>query len=169
MARLELKHAGAFGAIGRFEDIHLVTFRARIDAESVDLAVRDFEALAQRHPDKRLGTILVIEPNIPLPDPDIRHVTSRQLTRIQTLSPYRAAVILGDGFWLSAARSVLTAIQLATLRTAPIHTSESVDAAAKWVCERTSRPLTHIPAILGAVDELRQAGREDRASVAQVR
>ena len=165
MARLDLKHAGTFGAIGRFEDIHLVTFRDRIDAESVDLAVRDFEALAQRYPDRRLGTILVIEPNIPLPDPDIRHVTSRQLTRIQTLSPYRAAVILGDGFWLSAARSVLTAIQLATLRTAPIHTSESVDAAAKWVCERTSRALTDIPAILGAGDELRQAGREDRASV----
>ena len=32
MSKLELRHAGAFGAIARFEDIHLVNFRARIDA-----------------------------------------------------------------------------------------------------------------------------------------
>ena len=53
MAGLDLKHAGAFGAIGRFEDIHLVTFRARIAADSVELAVRDFEDLAQQYPNRR--------------------------------------------------------------------------------------------------------------------
>jgi len=159
MSKFELRHAGDFGAIGRFQNIHLVNFRARIDASVVDLAVRDFEALASDHNDRRLGTILVIEANIPLPEPDIRLITAGQLSRVQRHSPYRAAVILGDGFWLSAARSVLTAIQLATMRTAPIYTSESIPGAATWVCDRTDRPKTDLPGILGAVDDLRLAGR----------
>ena len=81
MSKLELRHAGAFGAIARFEDIHLVNFRARIDAGVVDLAVRDFEALAADHNDRRLGTILVVEANIPLPEPDIRLVPGCSATR----------------------------------------------------------------------------------------
>ena len=156
MSKLELRHAGAFGAIARFEDIHLVNFRARIDAGVVDLAVRDFEALAADHNDRRLGTILVVEANIPLPEPDIRLVTAGQLSRVQRHSPYRAAVILGEG------RQVLA--KLKPLYEGGVQTggnsSALVDAAAAAVV--ASAGSTNA----GVIDDL--AGCADAAHAAEV-
>jgi hypothetical protein len=156
---LDVVHVDEVVAIARWKTIHLTNFRSKIRAESVLRAIQDFEKLAKAHPGERLGTVMVIEPNLPLPDPDLRSIAIEANRKLHAYEPYSAAALLGEGFWVSAARSVLTAILIAARR--QTYAAGSIEQACNWVCLRVGRLPSDVPALVDAIAELRSIGPSD--------
>lgn len=81
------------------------------------------------------GTLLLtmIDPSVPLPTDDARAIIVDAFKRMASRNAAAATVVRGDGFWASAVRSTLTALNLVVRPGCPQRTFAHVDEAIDWL------------------------------------
>jgi hypothetical protein len=120
--------------IGTWDRVLIEVFFESATPDGLQARLEAHKALYQRFPDRVLS-LTVIRAGARLPDSEIRAEASRI---VKQLAPRTQAIVVtleGEGFWASAARSTLTAIQLLAPGARGIRVSATVPEAAKMLAE----------------------------------
>lgn len=131
-ADLHIVHADRTYAVAHFRSLHITHYRTGISIESVGFATDDFERHVAHHRGHPIATVMIAEPNLPLPEGEMRKFANDCMTRVSRHTGDQASVILGDGFWLSAARSVMTAMNMMSREKRNMRVFAGVPEAASW-------------------------------------
>lgn len=107
------------------------------------------------------GTCLmlcVVEGGLPLPDEDGRATILSHFRTVSSRNTAYAAVVLGDGFWASAARSIMSTFTLAVKAKCPAITSNEIDAGVKFLSTHApNAALLDVRLIASEVGAMRRA------------
>ncbi len=120
--------------VGTWDRVLLEVFFENATSEGLLARLDAHKALYQRYPDRVLS-LTVIRAGAKLPEGDIRAEASRI---VKQLAPRTQAIVVtleGEGFWASAARSALTAIQLLAPGSRGIRVAATVADAARMLAE----------------------------------
>jgi hypothetical protein len=104
-----------------------------------------------------IGQISIIEATTKLPTPDTREVMTRAMKQSSTRAV--AIVMSGQGFWMSAVRSVLTAVVFVVRGKVAMQFFDSEEESLRWLVGQLERP-PEIEHALEAVRAMRAASRE---------
>jgi hypothetical protein len=80
-----------------------------------------------------VGALTIIETGITVPDAELRKELTRTVEVSRAYTACAAQVLRGHGFWLSAVRSLLTAITLLSPGDLPRRVFEETPPAARWM------------------------------------
>jgi hypothetical protein len=139
-----------------WHDVHIGNYRKAVTAADVLAGVEDFERLVRAgRGGPPWGSFMIAEPDIPLPDLDIRHVATEGMKRVSVHQPAQAVVLLGEGFWVSAARSLVTAMRMILPNHHSMRVFGEVEEAARWMVEALGRPPSDALTLARMAEEVR--------------
>jgi len=136
--------------------IVVVQFRDKVSAE----VLRAVESSQERvHRTHRGGTLLLtmIDSSVPLPTEDARAVIVDTFKRMAARNRAAATVVRGDGFWASAIRSTLTALNLVVRPACPQRTYAEVDEAIEWLRSHDASATFDSRAVVSSIETLAPA------------
>jgi hypothetical protein len=138
----ELVHVEPHLVIASCGPVHLTHYRGPLTLPLLELADGHHQKLIRLH--GRTAVFGVIEPGLPIPSADVR---ARSTALIEQNGAHVAAAALmlpGDGFWVSAARSVITASFFLARQPYPSKCFGEVHEAAKYAVDALGArgPLT---------------------------
>jgi hypothetical protein len=117
--------------IGRYEGVLICVWRDAPTLAALETARRAFAAMIEERP-AGAGVLGVAEEGMPPLGSVERQQASAIFSDLGRRAYYLATVIEGDGFWASAARSVMTAISIVAHRPCPLRIFRHVADAAEW-------------------------------------
>ena len=137
---------------GAVRDIFVSHLRARSSAADLEEMTSTMErwVVGRAAP---VATLTIPDPGIGLPELGVRAVAADCMRRTNLLTDCQVIVLRGQGFWLSAARSVMTALAaLSGSNKRP--TFGNLDQATEYLAAHLGYPHTAVPAIISEVDAL---------------
>jgi hypothetical protein len=139
MARLQMWLEGPT-SVATFGEAVITAIEQRVTAEGLRLSIDACHKAASIHPGRVVGITLVY-PGIEMPGHELRKLSSEAMaaTRQHTNSCVR--VFLGNGFWLSTVRSVLTAIELIRPYDLPRRNFSEIPPATRWLAKNINESL----------------------------
>lgn len=111
-------------------NVMISAWHGQVRAQEVVVNSACAHGLMQAFPDG-IGLIVILPPHLRLPSEDER-ARMHEFYRVHRFKAV-AFVVLGDGFWASAVRGVLTALKLVGNRDYPTHVLRSGHAAVAWL------------------------------------
>lgn len=129
---VEIHVAQAGMRVGNYRLVHLVAYHDTPTAAGLRLSERYHRVLRDRFPE-RTAIMSWIAPGLKMPDREIRALGAELFKGVAREIRCAATVIVGEGFWASAARSVLTGIQLLSRSPCPNRAFAETDEAAAWI------------------------------------
>jgi hypothetical protein len=132
--KLVVHHRSRAVAIGTLDGFFLMRYFGDATPDDLRATLLGHEALLACRPDGG-GAIIALDPTASFPSEQTRR-TALEITR-QTAPKIlaQALVILGDGFWASAMRGVMTTIWSLIAANYPRKVVRQEDAAVDWVIE----------------------------------
>jgi len=155
-SRVSLLYSDAKIAIGAYENVHLVCYRQSLDLDMLRRDRAAHDALAKRYP-KGFGLVCTSQPNLSLPTQEVRRESAYMLQANRGRVLAAAVVVGGDGFWASAARSVITGINLVATPPYPIKIFDEVMPASGWLAPQVPNLPGGSFALTTAIRELSEA------------
>jgi hypothetical protein len=130
--RLEVHAAHADIRVGNYGPVHLVAYHGTPTVTTLRTSERYHRLLRGRFP---RGTAILswVAGGLKMPDKDVRDVGSELFKAVAPQIWCSATVIPGEGFWASAARSVLTGIQILSRSPCPDRAFGKIDEAVAWM------------------------------------
>jgi hypothetical protein len=161
--RLEILLEGPT-SVAVFGEAVITVIEKRVTAEGLRVSIDGCLKVATQHPGRVVGVTLVY-PGIELPNHELRKLSSETMaaTRQHTNSCVR--VFLGDGFWLSTMRSVLTAIELIKPYDLPRRTFSEIPPAARWLAKNIDESLAWADRLTVALDRFGGPSSQQSQSV----
>lgn len=147
------------GSFFRFQRLLLVVWR---DVPNV-ADIEEMSAVAMRL--KEEGPFAVVQqlaPSSRMPDAETRSKILSTWLRVGHDLIAMDMVLLDQGFWASAARSVINGMIIASRQRAPIRVSTNVGEHSAWLLSRMSKRLGHGPTqaeLFSAVDQAKRAAQ----------
>jgi len=128
---VHIDYVGSAAIAGSLGNVHLAVYRGELTAETLT-RVHDahLSLLAERAP---TVVFSLAEEGTPLPGAEVRDLATRFGNEVAPRIRCSAQVLLGSGFWVSAARSFLTAILLVRQVDYPMKICSEVSEAARFV------------------------------------
>jgi hypothetical protein len=99
-------------------------------------------------------SLTIVRENIRLPEPELRNAVSEAMVATKSGTRATARVFLGDGFWLSSVRSVLTAIELLRPYDLPKRTFADLPSATTWLAQTIHRDGVWVEHLNATVERL---------------
>src|SRR4051812_38533875 len=109
--RLDIVVASHLSSVAIFGEIVMMVVHSEVTEEALRASVTACHKVHEKYPEGVVG-LTVVESGIKLPDATLRHASSEAMAATLGQTRITARVFLGQGFWLSTVRSVLTAIEL---------------------------------------------------------
>jgi hypothetical protein len=133
-SRLEVLVESPLTTVATFEETVITVVRSELTMESL---VAGKQANARLYARYKQGTsaLIIVHPGIRMPDAELRRASAEAMAATRTTTRASARVFLGDGFWLSSVRSVLTAIELLRPYDVPKRTFADVRTASSWLAQ----------------------------------
>lgn len=142
---------------GAWRTVHIAVYRATPTLDDMRANSDAHAALRDRYPD-RTAVLVFVERVSRMPDGDVRtHISKAQ----KDAAPHTlcaATVLGGEGFWVSAAHSVLVGVGLFLRPACPTRVFKELEEAAAWVVEHLDDPDARPAELARAVQELRAGG-----------
>jgi hypothetical protein len=118
----------------------ITVVNTELTPEGLRLSVEANERVRVLHPGRVVGVTLVY-PGIKLPGTDMRKLSSEAMAKTRAHTNCVVRIFLGDGFWLSTVRSVLTAIELIHPYDLPRRTFSDIPTATRWAAKHIDESL----------------------------
>ena len=129
---LEIVHESPTVTIATHASLIVLAFHAEVDHASLVEAERVQAKLLPGCPNGTL-VLTVIAHDVPLPAEGTRAMVVDCFKRMAARNSAAATTVIGDGFWASAMRSTLTALNLVVRPPCPQKTFASVGEALSWL------------------------------------
>ena len=123
--------------IAEWEDVCLFMWMNGVTLEGLAAARESHLAVAERY--GKACSITYARTGSPLPAPGARQEAARLMREVASTQAYSIVVLEGNGFWASAARGAITAIQVLSMNIYPLRVSSSIPAGTQLLAERTGR------------------------------
>lgn len=131
---LEIHAAHADVRVGSYGPVHLVAYHSTPSVTNLRTSDRLHRTLRQRYPG-RTAVLSWVAAGLKMPDKEVRDFASGLFRDVARDIRCSATVIAGEGFWASAARSVLTGIQILSRSPCPNRAFGKIDEAAVWMMQ----------------------------------
>jgi hypothetical protein len=118
--------------VGSYGPVHLVAYHDTPSIATLRASDRLHGALRKRYPGNT-AILTWIAAGLKLPEKEVREVASDLFRRVAREIRCSATVVAGEGFWASAARSVLTGIQILSRTPCPARAFGRVGEASAWL------------------------------------
>jgi len=105
------------------------------------------------------GVMAIAAPNTAIPDAEVRELASRMMRDLGMNIRACTTVILGGGFWASAARSFLSAVYFVAKQPCPTKAMPTVDEGAAWLGPRAGQIPSQIAAVAHDLMTFSENGR----------
>lgn len=119
--------------VGACGPVHLTWYRGPLTLALLSAADELHQRLIRAH--KRTAVLGYLEPGIPVPPSEIRERSAQLIKQNGAHVAAAGLVMPGDGFWVSAARSVVTASFVVARNPYPSKCFGEIDDAAAYVLE----------------------------------
>jgi hypothetical protein len=137
--RLEMLLEGPT-SVAVFGEAVITVVAKGVTAEGLRVSIDASRRVARLYPGRVVGVNLVY-PGIELPNHELRRLSSEAMAEARDLTRCAARVFLGNGFWLSTVRSVLTAIELIRPYDLPRRTFSEIPPATRWLAKNIDESL----------------------------
>src|SRR5690348_2222810 len=133
MAAAELRylHRSPECSSAMFRQVSIFAVHTELTVEALRASVTAYHELRARYPGSVLS-VTVSSPDARIPSPDTRNEASLAMVECQEETRCTAVVILGQGFYFSTMRSVLTAINLVRPYKVPMRVFADLGLAVRW-------------------------------------
>jgi hypothetical protein len=156
MAALMQTFVGAGSAVHTFgTDTVIVTISTSITAEVLWASITAGRALSRLH-GQPIAALTIIEHGAGVPGPELRKEITRVVDESRAFTRCAAQVLRGQGFWLSAVRSLLTAIELIRPGDLPRRVFDDVTPASRWMAGHLQRDRAWADQLAGALRTVSQ-------------
>lgn len=124
-------HCSPIAAAGSVGNVHVAVYRGALTTDELWAVHHAHLALLERHPTS--AVLSVAEQGTPLPGAEVRELAGRFGDEVADRVRCSCQVILGDGFWASAARSLITAMLFIRTGKYPVRICSDVVEAVEFV------------------------------------
>jgi hypothetical protein len=164
MARssLEILVDSPLTTVATFEQTAITVVHTELTMESLRVARTVNGKICAGYPEGAVA-LTIVQPNIRLPDAELRRAASEAMAATRSRTRAVARVFLGDGFWLSSVRSVLTAIELLRPYDLPKRTFGELSVATHWLSQLIHADATWAQRLNEVVGELARPASDERA------
>lgn len=131
---LEIVQDNATVTVGTYQSLLVLVFHREVDQSALSTAEAVQRTLLARFPKGPL-VLTVIASDVPLPAEGTRAMVVDSFRRMAAKNAAAATTVIGDGFWASAMRSTLTALNLVVRPPCPQRTFANVADALAWLSE----------------------------------
>ena len=155
--KLVVHHRSKNAAMGTLDGFFVMRIYGAITTEDIEPTLKCAEVLRAFRP-QGSASIVAIDPTCAFPSEEARRaaVNVSRETSAQTLA--LAIIILGDGFWASAIRGVVTTITSLAKSSNPRKVARHEDEAVEWAISTLGEaPEQYQAVLLAALDQLRPA------------
>jgi hypothetical protein len=142
---------------GAWRTVHIAVYRSTPTLEDMRANSAAHAALRDRYPD-RTAVLTFVERVSRMPDSDVRNHISNAQKEAAPHTRCAATVLGGEGFWVSAAHSVLTGVGLLMRPECPTKIFKNLEEAAPWVVDHLDDPEARPQDLVAAVEALRRGG-----------
>jgi hypothetical protein len=151
--RLEIWVESPLTSVATFGETAITVVHSELTMESLRVAKAINAKICAQYPDGVLA-LTVVQSGIQLPNLELRNAASEAMAATRSRTRAAARIFLGDGFWLSSVRSVLTAIELLRPYDLPKRTFADVPAATRWLAQLIHEDDAWIARLSEAVNQL---------------
>jgi hypothetical protein len=138
--RLDIVVESHLSSVATFGETVIVVVHSEVTEESLQASITACHRLHEKFPGGVVG-LTVVECGIKLPDAPLRQASSAAMAATSRQTRIMARVFLGEGFWLSTVRSVLTAIELIRPYDLPRRTFTEIEPATRWLAKGIQQEL----------------------------
>ena len=160
--RFDLLLESPFSSVATFGDTVITVVHTQMTAEALNAATAASKRLAAIHPAGVSG-LAIVKRGALLPNAELRRAASQTMLATEAHTRCTARVFLGDGFWLSTMRSVLTAIELIQPYNQVKRTFADVRLATRWMALTTSHDTAWAEHLCDAALEMARISGQDVA------
>jgi hypothetical protein len=139
---------------GAWRQVHVAVYRSTPTLADMQANSRAHAELRERYPDKT-AVMVFVEKIGRMPDAEIRAHISRAQKEAAPHTLCAATVLGGDGFWVSAAHSVLVGVGLFLRPACPTRMFKNLEEAAGWVVSYLDDEGARPQDLVAAVNALR--------------
>jgi hypothetical protein len=139
LGKLEVHYRSPRTCIATLNGIMLVRSFRRSTAPDYRAMFKASEIALERRK-QGLGVIVVIEPTAEIPNEETRRAAAEAARSISEHLQAAAIVVLGDGFWASAMRGLITALGLMTAQRYPQRSFRYESEAVDWILQVLNEP-----------------------------
>lgn len=155
LTRASVLHVEADLVIGACGPIHLTYYRGPLNLARLDVADTFHQRLIRKF--GRTSVLGFLEPGIPVPPSDVRERSAALIKQNGALVAAAGLVIPGEGFWVSAARGVVTASFVLARNPYPMKCFGDVGDAARYVLDALSERTVTFSDVVSGMQALRGA------------
>jgi hypothetical protein len=141
----------------------ITVVHSELTMESLRVASPVNAKICESYPEGAVS-LTIVRANIRLPEAELRNAVSEAMAATRSRTRAVARVFLGDGFWLSSVRSVLTAIELLRPYDLPKRTFAEVPDATSWLARTIQRDAGWAKHLNDTVEELTRATAQQAIS-----
>jgi len=102
---------------------------------------------------RRVGVLSLVEPGLGLPSQEVRKHASELNKEVESVVAVSATVIMGAGFWMSAALSLVNTVLLIGSSTRPNRIYRDLEPGVTWIVDHIEG--ADVPSVIGAFEEWR--------------
>ncbi|MET0595508.1 MAG: hypothetical protein ABW133_22605, partial [Polyangiaceae bacterium] len=139
--KLVVHHRSRAVAIGSLDGFFLMRCYGELGRDDVLATLLGHEAILADYP-QGSAAIVVVDPSTAFPSEEARRVMLEATRKTSATTLAHTLVVLGDGFWASAVRGIMTTIGSLTNSSHPRkvvrHEEEGVD----WIIDAAKEPLS---------------------------
>jgi len=128
---VHIDYAEPAAVAGSLQNVHLAVYRGELTTEALARVHEAHLALLAAHAPTVVFSLA--EEGTPLPGAEVRELATRYGNEIAPRIRCSAQVLLGSGFWVSAARSLLTAVLLVRQVDYPMKICSDIGEAARFI------------------------------------
>lgn len=154
MSGLRVEHCTAATAAGSIENVHVAVYRGTLTPAELTSIHHAHLALLERF--DKSAVLSVAEEGTPLPDAEVRELAGRYGDEVTPRVRCSSQVILGTGFWASAARSLITAMLWIRTGQYPVRVTDRIDDGCEFIAAANPKGPT-APELIRAVADLRRS------------
>lgn len=142
--------------VGRWRTVHLTLYRGSPRIPDIQASAAAHDRLRATYPGKT-AVLVYGEKGGGMPDSETRAYISELQKEVAPQTRCAATVLQAEGFWASAAYSVLVGVGLFIRPGCPTKFFKDLDVAANWVIEHLDDPDARPQDLAAAVEALRAA------------
>jgi len=152
-AAVHFEHRDAHGLVATFRNVVLVVVHDALTIDLLSASVRANRNIAPKHP-AGVASLTTVSMGIRFPSAAERAVASEAIAAVRDSVRCAAQHISGDGFWASAARSIVTAIEMIRPDDRPRRTFTSLPDATQWIASCMQEDLNWARELEAVMNEL---------------
>jgi hypothetical protein len=165
LPRLEMWVDSPLTTIATLGETVITVVHTELTMEALRAAKPVNDKICASYPEGAVS-LTVVRENIRLPDTELRNAVAEAMAATRSRTRAVARVFLGDGFWLSSVRSVLTAIELLKPYDLPKRTFGEVPDATAWLARTVQRDAGWAKHLHDTVEELIRAAEKQPINAA---